>query len=608
MKHHFATTIRCLLLAATIPIYLCTPGRPGTSAHTIWDKLPSSTELQFHPCYDGFECTRLILPLDWQIPVLDCEHDQVVLAIIKLPATVPQTHPNYRGTVIINPGGPGASGVRLLESSGKEFRKIIDGDVLDDQLNKGHFDVISFDPRGVLFSSPNALCFSDPIARKAWQTAVATEGLLDQGESVRRSLWARAKALGAFCENNGNTTNSDIRRYMSTASVARDMLAIIDLLKQQRPESRAPTGPLGHSHQTPLTDVSVLGSRPSINYWGFSYGTILGMTFASLFPDRIDSMVLDGVMDADDYIANGWSTNLEDAEAVMHEFYEQCSKAGPSCALFDPAGPDVIEQDLKQFLENLRTEPLYDFELTESEIPDFVTYGDVKKLIFPSLYHPPSGFPRMADSIWQLKHGKSSVLFDIEGDQRPMQCSTCGPETETVTDLYDGFFTEVGAAILCGDGEDMSHQTLKEFETYVERLTTQSPTMGALWARIRLSCTGWKVRPNWRFTGPFTRNTSSPLLFVSTTRDPVTPLSNARRMSKRFPGSVVLEQENSGHTSSSAMSNCTRAAIGRYFQSGTLPAPGTKCAVDELPFGDGLEIMEYGHSRRRKPLLPFPPF
>lgn len=604
MKHLSVTVIEYLLIWASIPKCLCTPRELQNSSHTAWENITSSPDLQFHPCYNDFECARLILPLDWQAPVLDWKRDRVVLAIIRLPAVVPRTHPSYSGTVIVNPGGPGESGVNFLRSSGKDIRETIDGGYLDDRSNNEHFDIIAFDPRGVLFSTPNALCFSDPMMRKAWETAISAEGLLDQGEHVRRSFWARAKSLGVFCENTCNKTKIDIRRHMSTASVARDMLAIVDLLKQQQIESEVLPESSDYSPQRPLSGVSALDSRPNIKYWGWSYGTILGMTFASLFPDRIDNMVLDGVMDADDYIANGWTTNLEDGEAVMQDFYEQCSNAGASCALFDPAGPVAIEESLTQFLQSLRKEPLYDFEPAGAGIPSFITYANVKKMIFSSLYHPSSDFARMADSIWQLKQRNSSALFDLEGDLDLLRCSACEPETEINPDLYDGYFTEVGAAILCGDGEDMGRQTYEEFERYLKKLDLQSPTMGAVWAQIRLSCTGWKVRPKWRFTGPFAGNTSRPILFVSTMRDPVTPVSSARRMAKRFPGSVVLEQESSGHTSRSAKSDCTRAAIGRYFQDGTMPVLGTRCAANQQNFNDGFDMRESIPSRRHRSGLP----
>jgi pimeloyl-ACP methyl ester carboxylesterase len=74
-------------------------------------------------------------------------------------------------------------------------------------------------------------------------------------------------------------------------------------------------------------------------YWGFSYGTVIGATFALRYPDQVERMVLDGVVDAQDYYNGGWRTSLLDADAVLDKFCEYCERAGSSrCALYDEHG------------------------------------------------------------------------------------------------------------------------------------------------------------------------------------------------------------------------------------------------------------------------------
>jgi hypothetical protein len=99
-------------------------------------------------------------------------------------------------------------------------------------------------------------------------------------------------------------------------------------------------------------------------------------------------------------------------------------------------------------------------------------------------------------------------------------------------------------------------------------------------------CIHYSARPVYRFTAPFEANTSHPVLLIGTTADPVTPLKNAFKMSKGYPGSVVLTQNSTGHTSNSVYSSCTVGHIRTYFHTGELPKEGTVCEADEMPFGE----------------------
>lgn len=111
---------------------------------------------------------------------------------------------------------------------------------------------------------------------------------------------------------------------------------------------------------------------------------------------------------------------------------------------------------------------------------------------------------------------------------------------------------------------------------------------------FRMYCIHYSVRPAYRFTAPFEANTSHPILLIGNTADPVTPLANAFKMSKGFPGSMVLTQNSAGHTSGSVYSSCTVDNIRRYFQTGVLPDEGTVCEPDELPFGETSEAAGLG--------------
>ena len=131
----------------------------------------------------------------------------------------------------------------------------------------------------------------------------------------------------------------------------------------------------------------------------------------------------------------------------------------------------------------------------------------------------------------------------------------------------------------------MSGQSFEDFKIYLANLERRSPTIGAIWAQNnRLACTGWKIRPTWRFTGPFGGNTSAPILFVGNTRDPVTPAASAKYMAAKFPGSGLLIQDCDGHGYHAAPSACREAAVRKYFARGEVSVTVTNCATDRKPF------------------------
>lgn len=108
------------------------------------------------------------------------------------------------------------------------------------------------------------------------------------------------------------------------------------------------------------------------------------------------------------------------------------------------------------------------------------------------------------------------------------------------------------------------------------------------------ACAQWGFEAKERYEGDFQVRTSSPLLFIGNTYDPVTPLASARNMSAGFEGSVVLQQDGFGHTSIAQTSNCTNEAIARYFANGVLPEEGTVCKPNDPLFANDEEISAAG--------------
>jgi len=212
----------------------------------------------------------------------------ISLAVIRKPAAVPLTSKKYGGAIMFNPGGPGGSGVSFMHSAGYGLQTIVDS--TEDGPDAQYFDLISFDPRGIARSEPGVHCFAHPNAFIPRLAKTAAYGILETSDAVLDQQWAAVHAMGGSCA--ANAGREDIKRYVSTASVATDMLALTEAHGAWREaESKkllAATLPGRLAAEITLPEnLRHDKDNEKINYWGFSYGTVLGNTFAALYPQRI---------------------------------------------------------------------------------------------------------------------------------------------------------------------------------------------------------------------------------------------------------------------------------------------------------------------------------
>jgi pimeloyl-ACP methyl ester carboxylesterase len=92
-----------------------------------------------------------------------------------------------------------------------------------------------------------------------------------------------------------------------------------------------------------MDGLKYTAGKEVLQYWGFSYGTHLGLTFAAMFPNRVRRLVLDGVVDPVDYSGGLWYDNLVDTEKDMHTFYSNCARVGfPRCPLASQTGNSTV--------------------------------------------------------------------------------------------------------------------------------------------------------------------------------------------------------------------------------------------------------------------------
>ncbi|PFH44820.1 hypothetical protein AMATHDRAFT_78126 [Amanita thiersii Skay4041] len=533
---------------------------PANTEESIWFKLHGSEDLVWTNCYqklnNTMQCARLLVPLNYSAPLSNTNNASI--ALLRIPSTYPPCHPSYRGPILFNPGGPGGSGVDLL---------LVLGDTLS-QIVGQEFDVVGFDPRGVGRSLPRIDLFRDRVQRTLF---VATEGLVDpEREShVFGKYLARAGILGRLAKRTDGG-GSEYLKFMQTDHTARDMLRITE------------------KH-----------GKDKLQYWGFSYGSILGASFAAMFPDKVERLIIDGVADAEDYFSTSWSNDLLDSNKTMQWFFDSCYQAGPSNCPFYASSPQAISERLTKLYDKVKAQPIPIVDVSTFPLSQFgvVDYAQLRNVIFAALYSPYTDFPVLAKGLAELEQENTSTLWTaINKRATPFRCS-CGNDE-------DFKFESIGddsSGIVCTDGKPIPG-TLEDTQAHYTALRQMSEWADT-WANIRIQCSSWPDFPRTFFRGPFEANTSHPLLLIGNTAVPfhyvlsgtlLTGPCSAKKMSKGFSGSVVLTQDTPGHTSLGGPSACTVKYVREYFLNGTLPPEGTVCPAlgppiptNQTQVGDG---------------------
>lgn len=499
-----------------------------------WAKIPPSRTLEWHPCFGpGYDCARLDVPMDWLDPSDD---ERVILAVARLRAATHSHSSNdstattdgdggddYRGPVFFNPGGPGGSGIWALRDHGAQLQAVV---------GRNH-DLVAVDPRGVGASVPRIACWDAPQQRRDW--ALQETPVIDAHPGVLYDAWARAAGFSAACAGSRAHAASGLLAHVGTASHARDLLAVLE---------------------------GIGGGAARLRYWGFSYGTVLGGTFAAMWPDRVERMVSDGNVDYEEWYRSARVNSVRDADAIMNAFYALCHEAGPDgCALYSPS-PAAIRARHLAVLERLRSRAVVyvpnsggggdDDGGGAAALPELVTYSKLRRLTATSLYRPNYYFARLAEVVAGLERGDGAAYYALVtggGRSKGPFSDVCAvepvPPTEPLTTEEEGS-DDAFPVILCADHRPLARDP-REFEARVREMESLSEVSGAIVVKDLVACAGNGVRPKWAFDGPFDGiRTSFPVLFVANAADNITPLASARNNSAGFEGSVVLIQNSYG--------------------------------------------------------------
>ncbi len=512
--------------AAAVSAAASTARTSATESRRV-DSVPTP-KLRWYSCYSWAQCATAEVPLDYDRP----NGKKVTLALLKVKA---RNQKHKIGSLFVNPGGPGGSGVSLALAA----PYFLSNTLLD------RFDVVGMDPRGIGFSDP-VMCFDDAAAQGP-VLAKLNIGF-PYGAKEEKSFLKATAAQGRAC----STTGRELAGAMSTAEVARDM----DVMRRAVGDEK-------------------------LSYLGFSYGTALGQYYANMFPDRFRAIAVDGVVDPQAWVGSSRTAgqvqddrlrSADGAWKALQEIMRRCNVAGPTKCEFSG-------QALRRFrtiANRLKSKPL-------SIGGQKITYAVFVSMVLSALYdvEAGAGVTELSAALWRLTTpGASSTA-----EQLTAATTTVTKARRRVVGRafpYDNSF-DAYAAVMCTDGRHPARGT--DWVKAGAKADKRAPYFGRAWAWASASCARntWTVRDEDAYTGLFNRRTKNPVLVVGSFWDPATNYADAVKSSKLLPNSRLLSSANWGHTAYGT-SACVTSAMDRYLLTRTLPAKGKSCVGDVQPF------------------------
>lgn len=483
---------------------------------------PPGVGVRWSPCHraDGpFECATVQVPLDYDQP----GGATISLAVIRLRATDPSRR---IGSLFVNPGGPGGSGVDLVHFAGQSFPP----ELLE------RFDLVGFDPRGVARSTP-LRCFGS--LRQVLSVFQPYPFPITDAEEA---AWIETERrfVGA-CDQR----DPKIAGHMSTANAARDL----DQLRQAVGDAQ-------------------------LTYYGVSYGSYLGTTYANMFPGRVRAVGIDSVLDPIAWANEGgtlpFSSRLrsdQSALETLHEFFRLCDAGGPACSF---AGSAAARYEA--LAQRLRSAPL---PLTTPE-GDSILYS-YQYLVADSLgaMYSNDAWPFFAELLSFLESQASAASLGAARAQFQARL-----EYGTKRGWPRPTFLE-GLSVACLDTD--GPRNYSAWPVAADAAEAQFGHFGRIWTWISSVCAEWPFRDDDRYSGPFTAATANPVLVVANRYDPATAYEGAVVVDRLLPNSSLLTVAGWGH-GVIGTSRCADRAIIDYLVDKVTPAVGTVCQPDVVPF------------------------
>lgn len=471
---------------------------PGTAG--AWKPCPEVAHELYGRGASGvtYECATVPVPRDWN------NKDGKTYDISLLRARS-NKQKNRIGSLLINPGGPGGSGVETAVAL--SFGRALGG-LPDDILAR--FDLVGFDPRGVGRSSP-VKCIPDADTD-------AMFGL--DPDPVTQPEFDRVAATYKKIADECAATYPGQLPLFSTEQAAKDIDAVREAVGDQK-----------------------------TTFLGWSYGTLLGATYAQLFPTRVRAMVLDGAIDPQQNYLASVETQGMGFERAYGNFATWCGQTPDKC----PIAPDA-KQALLDLLGKAEASPVKTTAGREA------TSGWVFLSVIASLYTQDS-WPELAKSLKLLQDGNATGIFRLA--DRYAQRDPSGK----YTNLFDANF-----AVNCADTDAAVKP--EEARRLQGEWRQKYPIFGPSMATGLLSCTWW---PQPRDPYPAGAAKGAPaIVVVGTTGDPATPYENTARLASMLGVGHVMTWEGEGHTAYPE-TPCVVNAVDAYLIDLVVPREGLRC-------------------------------
>ncbi|MEV5644638.1 alpha/beta hydrolase [Streptomyces flaveolus] len=461
------------------------------------------------------QCAKVTVPLDYDRP----RSGTLDLALARYRATG-----DSRGSVLLNFGGPGGSGVSELAAGGKDFMYLTNG-----------YDVVTFDPRGVGRSSP-VTC-----GPATGEIIEATDG--DEEIKDPRSVLGKLRHAAAECAKH----SGPVLPHIGTVNAARDM----DVMRAALGDDR-------------------------LNYLGFSYGTRLGSVYAAQFPDKVGRVVLDGVDTLTEPLAEQGLAGARGQQTALENFLDWCVE-DVAC----PFGQDARDarRQVVQLVGSLDADPVptaFGEAFSGQDMVGAIGQALYSQRLWPSLERALAQLLEDGDTRGLEGFVSGGVTFPVRGRGRE--------DGGGLTDEEDVPMDNLPAALMavnCADDPD--RPTAEQVARSLGRLRKQYEEASPVFGRYRLTqvlmCYG---RPKGTdYIRDDVKNVdTAKMLLVGTRGDPATPYRWTVETAERLgPSAVVLDNKGEGHTGY-ASSDCVHRKVDDFLLYGSLPPDGSSCGAE----------------------------